>query len=48
MRHGSSGHVWKGGVAARGPTIPNPHPPTGQEHGSGPRRAASVAGVPEA
>jgi hypothetical protein len=42
------GHGWKDGGAAWGPAIPNPHPPTGQEDGSGPRRAGSGAGVPEA
>jgi hypothetical protein len=44
----AEGHGWKGGVGAMGGTIPNPHPPTGQEDGSGPRRAGSGAGVPEA
>jgi len=48
MSHGLAGHGWKGGVVTRGPTIPNPHPPTGQEHGSGEPCAGSVAAVPEA
>ena len=37
----------KGQGVARGEPIPNPHPPTGQVHGSGARRAKRGAAVPE-
>jgi hypothetical protein len=43
VRHGRRG----GGEAPGGP-VPNPHPPTGQVHGSRPRCAPSGVGVPEA
>ena len=47
MSRVSAGHGCKGRDAARGVSVPNPHPPTGQVYGSGLARATSGAGVPE-
>ena len=48
MSRVTAGHGRRGGGAGRGVSIPTPHPPTGQVHGSRPRSAPGGAGVPEA